>query len=249
MSRMMRVGGLLCVAFVSAPLASAQTTTHHRHNEASSTASFSQLKTAMPANWEPNDSGPDQCSGSTPTGRWKSDGNGGCYWEPNDSGPDQCVPPHASLSIGNSVREGFRLVGLLGRLTSAPIFKQPAPLATRVRQPSLSTGSKVVEQGQRSTAQPTDPSANSVRRNGTKAPHPYATSTQEILENVIAAFWQTRLGESAKDPRLGDRASELRVRRLLDVKSLTTRPWTMSPPGDPFGSLAPRQGRNTTTWR
>lgn len=25
-------------------------------------------------------------------GRWKVDGNGGCYWEANDSGPNQCDP-------------------------------------------------------------------------------------------------------------------------------------------------------------
>lgn len=40
--------------------------------------------------WDPNDSGPDQCS--PPTGRYKSDGHGGCYWDPDDSGPDQCSP-------------------------------------------------------------------------------------------------------------------------------------------------------------
>lgn len=50
--------------------------------------------------WDPNDSGPDQCS--PPTGRWKSDGNGGCYWDPNDSGPDQCVPP-VSFAKGRDV--------------------------------------------------------------------------------------------------------------------------------------------------
>ena len=40
--------------------------------------------------WEPNDSGPDQCS--PPPGRYKYNGSGSCYWEPNDSGPDQCSP-------------------------------------------------------------------------------------------------------------------------------------------------------------
>jgi pimeloyl-ACP methyl ester carboxylesterase len=43
--------------------------------------------------WEPNDYPPDQCSPpAPPTGRFKLDGNGGCYWDSNDSGPDQCVP-------------------------------------------------------------------------------------------------------------------------------------------------------------
>ncbi|HVX56678.1 MAG TPA: hypothetical protein VHA37_03010 [Candidatus Saccharimonadales bacterium] len=40
--------------------------------------------------WDPYDSGPDQCNPSG--GRWKSDGSGGCYFA-DDSGPDQCTPP------------------------------------------------------------------------------------------------------------------------------------------------------------
>ena len=41
--------------------------------------------------FDPADSGPDQCS---PTiGRWKDDGNGGCYFDEFDSGPNQCNPP------------------------------------------------------------------------------------------------------------------------------------------------------------
>jgi len=32
-----------------------------------------------------------------PTGRWKLDGNGGCYFDPNDSGPNQCNPPAFDL--------------------------------------------------------------------------------------------------------------------------------------------------------
>ena len=28
----------------------------------------------------------------SPSGRWKDDGHGGCYWDPNDSGPNQCTP-------------------------------------------------------------------------------------------------------------------------------------------------------------
>jgi hypothetical protein len=45
--------------------------------------------------WDPNDSGPDQCSPLPPTGRYKLDGAGGCYWEPNDYPPDQCSPATA----------------------------------------------------------------------------------------------------------------------------------------------------------
>jgi hypothetical protein len=38
--------------------------------------------------WDPNDDGYDQCE--PPTGRWKSGAT--CYWDPSDSGPDQCAP-------------------------------------------------------------------------------------------------------------------------------------------------------------
>jgi hypothetical protein len=39
--------------------------------------------------FDPEDSGPDQCS---PTlGRWKVSGDS-CVFDPNDSGPDQCQP-------------------------------------------------------------------------------------------------------------------------------------------------------------
>jgi hypothetical protein len=43
--------------------------------------------------FDPNDSGPDQCTPPVPTGRFKDDGNGGCVFDPNDSGPNQCTPP------------------------------------------------------------------------------------------------------------------------------------------------------------
>jgi hypothetical protein len=41
--------------------------------------------------FDPDDSGPDQCSASP--GRWKLGGDGSCYWDPADSGPNQCTPP------------------------------------------------------------------------------------------------------------------------------------------------------------
>jgi len=40
--------------------------------------------------FDPDDSGPDQCSATL--GRWKDDGNGGCYFDASDSGPNQCQP-------------------------------------------------------------------------------------------------------------------------------------------------------------
>ena len=41
--------------------------------------------------FDPDDSGPDQCSPNP--GRWKLGGDGSCYWDPADSGPNQCTPP------------------------------------------------------------------------------------------------------------------------------------------------------------
>ena len=34
-------------------------------------------------------------------GRWKGDGNGGCYWDPVDTGPDQCDPNNTGGTGGN----------------------------------------------------------------------------------------------------------------------------------------------------
>ena len=46
--------------------------------------------------FDETDSGPDQCDPIP--GRWKDDGNGNCYFDGADSGPDQCVPPAAEVS-------------------------------------------------------------------------------------------------------------------------------------------------------
>ena len=43
--------------------------------------------------FDSTDTGPDQCSPTV--GRWKVDGNGGCYFDATDSGPDQCAPQAA----------------------------------------------------------------------------------------------------------------------------------------------------------
>jgi hypothetical protein len=40
--------------------------------------------------WDANDDGDDQCSPTV--GRWKISGSD-CYWDANDSGPNQCEPP------------------------------------------------------------------------------------------------------------------------------------------------------------
>ena len=59
--------------------------------------------------WDPDDSGPDQCSQSS--GRWKLGGDGSCYWDANDSGPNQCEPPAAEAAAearANSSRTMLR---------------------------------------------------------------------------------------------------------------------------------------------
>jgi hypothetical protein len=45
--------------------------------------------------WDPDDSGPDQCSQNP--GRWKIGGDGSCYWDANDSGPNQCEPATSAV--------------------------------------------------------------------------------------------------------------------------------------------------------
>jgi hypothetical protein len=52
--------------------------------------------------WDPNDSGPNQCT--PPKGRYKKAGDR-CVWEANDSGPDQCTP-----AKGRFKKEGDRCV-------------------------------------------------------------------------------------------------------------------------------------------
>jgi hypothetical protein len=74
--------------------------------------------------FDPNDSGPDQCSPPTaPAGRWKLGGDGSCFWDPNDSGPDQCTP--AAEAIAEAVPDS--LDALLGSLPSSTVIALPNP--------------------------------------------------------------------------------------------------------------------------
>ncbi|MEX2660409.1 MAG: hypothetical protein WD227_00715 [Vicinamibacterales bacterium] len=41
--------------------------------------------------WDAEDDGPDQCNPQA--GRWKLDGSSNCYWLDGDDGPNQCQPP------------------------------------------------------------------------------------------------------------------------------------------------------------
>jgi hypothetical protein len=52
--------------------------------------------------WDPNDSGPNQCT--PPSGRYKKVGTK-CVWDAKDSGEDQCTPPK-----GRFKKEGDRCV-------------------------------------------------------------------------------------------------------------------------------------------
>ena len=47
--------------------------------------------------WDPDDSGPDQCSQNP--GRWKLGGDDSCYFDPADSGPNQCSPPASEPGV------------------------------------------------------------------------------------------------------------------------------------------------------
>jgi hypothetical protein len=46
--------------------------------------------------FDATDSGPDQCP--APAGRWKVDGDGNCYWDAQDSGFNQCSPAEESAA-------------------------------------------------------------------------------------------------------------------------------------------------------
>lgn len=54
--------------------------------------------------WDPNDSGPDQCTPAAGKGRFKKEGDR-CVWNASDSGADQCRP-----STGRFKKEGDRCV-------------------------------------------------------------------------------------------------------------------------------------------
>src|SRR5262245_10861897 len=57
--------------------------------------------------FDPDDSGPDQCSPNA--GRWKLGGDGSCYWDPADSGPNQCSPPTAAETADGTANVSAQL--------------------------------------------------------------------------------------------------------------------------------------------
>jgi hypothetical protein len=162
--------------------------------------------------WEPNDSGPNQCSPNS--GRYKLDGSGDCYWDANDSGPDQCSPGGA----WSRPRALWRF----------------ALSALRPAVPS-SRGSATFSDG---NAAPAEPAGSLGRSYGAAAgvaltqagstdeapPFPYAIAAAEILENARHALRKAKVDESLQMPELRMETNDLRARRILDVKSLGARP-------------------------
>jgi hypothetical protein len=60
-------------------------------------------------------------------------------------------------------------------------------------------------------------------RRSVSLPYPHATTPDEVLANVVAYAKQTHLAETTQMPQLLNKNHELRVHRLLDVKSLWRR--------------------------
>ena len=62
--------------------------------------------------FDPNDSGPDQCTPPTPTGRFKLDSSGTCVFDPTDSGPDQCTPQSEEPTVTPAVGEALQVAAV-----------------------------------------------------------------------------------------------------------------------------------------
>jgi hypothetical protein len=112
------------IALIVPIAATHQSPTHQSHAIATATGSAATLAPVAPAAaaadgrwklggdgscyWDPDDSGPDQCSQTQ--GRWKLGGDGSCYWDANDSGENQCEPaPSAAPTEARVVLAPFRV--------------------------------------------------------------------------------------------------------------------------------------------
>lgn len=161
--------------------------------------------------WDPNDSGPDQCSGG-PTGRYKWDGSA-CYWDPNDSGPDQCSPELASVS------PRAILTRLLGRL-----IKLGRELSTRSSRASVtSAGNRGIGAASHVVSGRQDQSTPPVQartRRHTTVPRPWGTTRDDILANFYAAVRQSRLDRMPGFENLTASNTNWRVRDVIPVASI-----------------------------
>jgi hypothetical protein len=162
--------------------------------------------------WEPNDSGPNQCTPSA-TGRYKLDGSGNCYWDPNDSGPNQCTP-ELLQAAGNSLWSRARRAGLgaFGNLSSRP----------RVSTMSLTTWRGAGSHAPR----PGTPSAAAEARSAARddladPPYPLATEPAKIMANLVHEARESGLDRALGIPALAMRNKELEARRILPVRDVS----------------------------
>jgi hypothetical protein len=160
--------------------------------------------------WDPNDSGPDQCSPEVPTGRWKDDGNGGCYWDPNDSGPDQCVPtlaPQEQLGLFSRVLRS--LMPRRARTVRASMASSLPARLTRGGAVHVSTSSQV---------QPSAPKRP--LRAHSPVPRPWGSSKKDVSANFYAAVRQTQLDRVHGLEKLSAANSDWYVRDVISVRSI-----------------------------
>ena len=162
--------------------------------------------------WEPNDSGPNQCSPNS--GRYKLDGSGNCYWDANDSGPDQCSPGGA----WSRPRALWRLA-LSALRPAVPSPRGSATFSDGSPAPAGPAGSVG-----RSYGAAAGVAAAQAGSTDEAAPFPYAIAAAEILENARQALRKAKVDESLQMPELRMETNDLRARRILDVKSLGARP-------------------------
>jgi hypothetical protein len=164
-------------------------------------------------NWDPNDSGPDQCSQGNPTGRWKLGGDGSCYWDANDSGPDQCSPPPAANSKASSalwlLARMLRPRGEHNRLTTRG-FVQVSAAATPTTAARALRASET-----EASIQATDRA-----RRHSSVPRAFATSRDGIMANFYAAVRQLRLDQVAGLENLTAVGTTWRVRDIIPVTGI-----------------------------
>lgn len=160
--------------------------------------------------WDANDSGSNQCT--PPTGRWKSDGQGGCYWDPNDSGLDQCTPSVASGSMSLPRRVLYTLTRLFS-----------TPQRWRGSRSWGYSNARARTQEPRMQIDPLDdPLPLSVAQG--QAPYPYASTRREIIENLRAGVEQTRMHLAPGSEGLRPELLGRRVGSIEWVESLSNHP-------------------------
>lgn len=160
-------------------------------------------------------------------GRWKSDGNGGCYFDPNDDGPDQCSPPSGRWKFDGSVC--YWAANDSGPNQCDPTSPDP-PDGTPIPQwnESIQPTELSEADGFGPTALPVIPSCSSATKKGKTG---YIT-----VQMIPAGFVQWGAGMYAPTWNYGPWWASVTVNgQLVDQKG---PPSQMYPP---HGSLAPNQ--------